>query len=169
MLYLNRAQRRRLKKEIHHLLTKYRDEAAAEAFRATGLQPKAGVRLLLSSRKNADREWFEAHPRRAHRVRDRFPGERIKGDPLDLPNARISKIIVRQIRPGLRARAAFIVRECEPDAVGVLREMFEMAELRESVATALFEATQNNGRPVQIHDIVAMIEQHESAAARAMS
>ena len=116
------------------------------------------------------REWFEAHPRRAHRVRDRFPGERIKGDPLDLPNAAISKIIVRQIRAGLRVRAGFvIVEERDPDAIAVLREMIEMAELRESVAHALFETTQNNGRPVQIHEIVAMINQYESAAARAMS
>ena len=44
-----------------------------------------------------------------------------------------------------------------------------MAELRESVAHALFESTQNSGRPVQIHEIVAMIEQYESASARAVS
>ena len=47
--------------------------------------------------------------------------------------------------------------------------LIEMAELRESVAHALFETAQNNGRPVHIHEIVAMIEQYESAAARAVS
>ena len=47
--------------------------------------------------------------------------------------------------------------------------LIETAELKESVAHALFETAQNNGRPVQIHEIVAMIEQYESAAARAVS
>ena len=57
----------------------------------------------------------------------------------------------------------------EPDAIAVLREMIEMAEREESVAHALFDSTQNNGRLVQIHEIVAMIKQYESAAARAVS
>ena len=133
----------------------------AEVVKAAGVDPNIPFNGLPSPWKKDDAAWFEAHPHRAHRVRDRFPYERFKGEPSDLPNAAISKIIVRQIRPGLRVRAAFIVKECDPDAIAVLREMIEMAELRESVAHALFESTQNNGRLVQIHEIVAMIEQYE--------
>ena len=38
--------------------------------------------------------------------------------------------------------------------------------MRESVAHALFDLTQNNGRLVQIHEIVAMISQYNRCRAR---
>ena len=108
----------------------------AEAVKAAGMGPNIPFNGLPSPWKRDDAAWFEAHPQRAHRVRNRFPYERFKGEPSDLPNVVISKIIVRQIRAGLRVRAAFIVKECsEPDVVGlVLREMLDVAEREESVA-----------------------------------
>ena len=51
----------------------------------------------------------------------------------------------------------------------MMREMIDVAEREESVAHALFDTAQNNGRLVHIHEIVAMIEQYESASARAVS
>ena len=98
-----------------------------------------------------------------------FQASGLKASRSDLPNAGISKIIVRQIRPGLRVRAAFIVEECEPDAIGVLRAMLDAAEHAETVAHALFDSTQNNSRRVDFHELLAMIKQYEAAAARAVS
>ena len=181
---MNRAQRRKAESEFRrrppdrygYIVISSHDLVArpppdmAEVVKAAGVDPNIPFNGLPSPWKKDDAAWFEAHPQRAHRVRDRFPYERFKGEPSDLPNAAISKIIVRQIRAGLRVRAGFvIVEERDPDAIAVLREMIEMAELRESVAHALFETTQNNGRLVQIHEIVAAIKQYETAAARAMN
>ena len=92
------------------------DLAEAATARAAGMGPNIEFNGLPSPWKRDDDAWFEAHPQRAHRVRDRFPGERIKGDPLDLPNAGISKVIVRQIRPGLRVTGGVHRGGCEPDA-----------------------------------------------------
>ncbi len=181
---MNRAQRRKAESEFRrrppdrygYIVISSDDLVArpppdmAEVVKAAGVDPNIPFNGLPSPWKKDDAAWFEAHPQRAHRVRDRFPYERFKGEPSDLPNVVISKIIVRQIRAGLRVRAAFIVEECsDPDAIDVLREMLDVAEREESVAHALFDSTQNNGRLVQIHEIVAMIKQYESAAARAMS
>ena len=47
--------------------------------------------------------------------------------------------------------------------------MLDVGEREESVAHALFDSTQNVGRLVYFHDLLAMIEQYESAAARAAS
>ena len=139
----------------------------------SGRPEKARTTGLTSNRrrwKRDDAEWFKAHPQRAHRVRDRFPYERFRGEPSDLPNVVISKIIVRQIRAGLRVRAAFIVKECsEPDVIGLTRAMLDVGEREESVAHALFDSTQNNPRLVNFHELLAMIEQYESASARAAS
>ena len=181
---MNRAQRRKAESEFRrrppdrygYIVISSDDLVArpppdmAEVVKAAGVDPNIPFNGLPSPWKKDDAAWFEAHPHRAHRVRDRFPYERFKGEPSDLPNAAISKIIVRQSGPACASEQAFvIVEERDPDAIAVLREMIEMAELRKSVAHALFEAAQNSGRPVQIHEIVAMIEQYESAAARAVS
>jgi hypothetical protein len=62
------------------------------------------------------------------------------------------------------------VKECsEPDIIGLTREMLDVAEREESVAHALFDSTQNNGRLVNFHELLAMINQYESASARAAS
>ena len=62
------------------------------------------------------------------------------------------------------------MKECsEPDIIGLTREMLDVAEREESVAHALFDSTQNNGRLVNFHELLAMINQYESASARAAS
>ena len=181
---MNRAQRRKAESEFRrrppdrygYIVISSDDLVArpppdmAEVLKAAGVDPNIPYNGLPSPWKRDDAEWFEAHPQRAHRVRDRFPYERFKGEPSDLPNAVISKIIVRQIRAGLRVKAALIVKECsEPDVIGLTREMLDVAEREESVAHALFDSTQNDGRLVNFHELLAMIKQYESAAARAVS
>ena len=47
--------------------------------------------------------------------------------------------------------------------------MLDAAERAETVAHALFDSTQNNGRQVDIHELLAMIKQYEAAAERAAS
>ena len=133
---MNRAQRRKAEMAIRrlvtdrcsHHLTEETDAVVerclaglSEIVRAAGVSSEIWLNVQSSPWKRDDAEWFKAHPQRAHRVRDRFPYERFNGEPSDLPNVVISKIIVRQIRAGLRVRAAFIVKECsEPDAPVVL-------------------------------------------------
>ena len=181
---MNRAQRRKAKSEFRRRLP-YRygyivissDDLVArpppdlaEEVKAAGIDPNTPFNGLPSPWKKDDAAWFEARPHRAHRVRDRFPFERFKGEPSDLPNAAISKIIVRQIRAGLRVRATFIVKECsEPDVIGLTRKILDLAEREESVAHALFDSTQNVGQLVYFHELLAMIKQYESASARAAS
>ena len=181
---MNRAQRRKAESEFRrrppdrygYILISSDDLVArpppdmAEVARAAGVDPNTPFNGLPSPWKKDDAAWFEAHPHRAHRVRNRFPYERFKGEPSDLPNAATSKIIVRQIRAGLRARSAFIVKECsEPDVIGLMREMLDVAEREESVAHALFDSTQNDARLINFDQLLARIEQYESAAARAVS
>ena len=181
---MNRAQRRKAESEFRrrppdrygYILISSDDLVArpppdmAEVVKAAGVDPNTPFNGLPSPWKKDDAAWFEAHPHRAHRVRNRFPYERFKGEPSDLPNAATSKIIVRQIRAGLRVKAAFIVKECsEPDVIGLTREMLDVAEREESVAHALFDSTQNNSRLVNFHELLAMINQYESASARAVS
>lgn len=181
---MNRAQRRKAESEFRrrapdqygYIVFSSDDLVArpppdmAEVVKAAGVDPNIPFNGLPSPWKKNDGAWFEAHPQRAHRVRDRFPYERFKGEPSDLPNVVISKIIVRQIRAGLRVRAALIVKECsEPDVIGLTRAMLDVAEREESVAHAMFDLTQNNGRLVNFHELLAMINQYESASARAAS
>jgi hypothetical protein len=52
--------------------------------------------------KEADRKWFEAHPDRTIRIRDRFAGETFAG-PVD-PNDHAPFVLVRQLEPGCRVR-----------------------------------------------------------------
>ena len=47
--------------------------------------------------------------------------------------------------------------------------MLDVAVGVESVALAVFETAKNNGRLVNFHELLAMIEQYESASARALS
>jgi len=181
---MNRAQRRKAESEFRrrppdrygYILISSDDLVArpppdmAEVVKAAGVDPNTPFNGLPSPWKKDDAAWFEAHPHRAHRVRNRFPYERFKGEPSDLPNAATSKIIVRQIRAGLRARSAFIVKECsEPDVIGLMREMLDVAEREESVAHALFDLTQTEGRLIQVDEIVAMVGRYETASVRAMN
>ncbi len=181
---MNRAQRRKAKSESRrrpadrygYIVFSSDDLVArpppdlAEALKAAGINPNIPFNGLPSLWKKDDAAWFEAHPQRAHRVRDRFPQERFKREPSDLPNAVISKIIVRQIRAGFRVKAALIVKECsEPDVIGLTRGLLDVAEREESVAHALFDSTQNDARLVNFDQLLVRIEQYESAAARAAS
>ena len=142
---MNRAQRRKAESEFRrrppdrygYIVFSSDDLVArpppdmAEVSRRPG-KSEHPVNGLPSPWKRDDAEWFEAHPKRAHRVRDRFPYERFKGEPSDLPNVVISKIVVRQIRAGMRVKAAFIVKECsEPDVIGLTRKMLDVAEREE--------------------------------------
>ena len=47
--------------------------------------------------------------------------------------------------------------------------MLDVGEREESVAHALFDSTQNDARLVNFDQLLAMIQQYESAAARAAS
>ena len=47
--------------------------------------------------------------------------------------------------------------------------LIERGEREEAVAHALFDSTQTNGRLVNFHELLTMINQYESASARAAS
>ena len=65
-----------------------------------------------------DRAWFERHPERAHRVRRLVPGEPLCEDTPPPMAALTAYVVVKQIAPGLRVRAAFrgTRRPCDCEA-----------------------------------------------------
>ena len=141
----------------------------AEMVKAAGVDPNIPFNGLPSPWKKDDAAWFKAHPQRAHRVRDRFPYERFKGEPSDLPNVVISKI--SSSNPGRPARQGGVHREGRQrtDAIGLMREMIEIAELRSRSLMRCSIQPKTMAGWSNFHELLAMIEQYESASARAVS
>ena len=176
---MNRAQRRKAESEFRrrppdrygYIVISSDDLVArpppdlAEVVKAAGVDPNTPFNGLPSPWKRNDAEWFKAHPQRAHRVREQFPGEQF-----DLASSgRVDKVIVRQIRLGLRVRAPFTVTECDALTFDPMLRLIERGKREEAVAHALFDLTQTKGRLIQVDEIVAMVGRFESASARAKS
>jgi hypothetical protein len=126
--------------------------------KAAGVDASGPLNTETSAWKSDDANWFAAHPRRSHRMRDRFPDERFPGEPADLPPARICKVAVRQITP-VRARARLRIVQVADAAE------HELENFAESVAHALFDAIRRGW--LAPHEIIAAIKRFEAAAAGA--
>jgi len=81
------------------------DKILDDAEQHGGLGRPFGVNTTDSPWKDADREWFEQNPTRAHRVRSPFPGEADK-EAANTPVGHALVMLVRQVQPGARLRAA---------------------------------------------------------------
>ena len=78
-----------------------------------------------------DAAWFEAHPRRSHRVREYVQGELhpTHNRPPKRDGWRLA-VVVRQVEPGVRIRAAFWILD-----------PWSLNDVPEPVAAALFDWT----------------------------
>jgi hypothetical protein len=85
--------------------------------------------------KDDDRKWFERNPHRPHRVRMPFPGEADK-EAANLPAGQALIMLVRQVQPGARLRAA-VSLDADflplPDDEAVAHALFEVAVQHEVV------------------------------------
>jgi len=104
-----------------------------------------------------DHDWFQANPRRAHRVREYVVGE---FRPTDNPPRKRGGwrlgVVVRQVRPGVRIRVAFWVVED-----------WDLRNVPEHVASALFDWTYKafrTGEPADVSELFAQIHQQGSDA-----
>ena len=69
-----------------------------------------------------DRLWFDARPRRRHRIRPLIPGEL----PLcGIPGEGRWIIVTRNIRPGVRVRLPLHVRRLPPDHEDIAETLFQ--------------------------------------------
>jgi hypothetical protein len=71
----------------------------------------------------ADAAWFEAHPRRSHRLRPGIPHELPR---LTADMAAGSWFVVRQVAPGMRIKAIFTPPGPPPDVEEIGHAMFDL-------------------------------------------
>ena len=82
-----------------------------------------------------DRDWFEWNQKRSHRARMPFPGE-LDEEAAKTPAGHALIVLVRQVEPGSRPRAAFYLNADLPptaDDEGVAQALFDVAVGREAV------------------------------------
>jgi len=82
--------------------------------------------------KSDDRDWFKRNPERTHRVRSPFPNE----VEIETPTGYVALILVRQVEPGSRLRAAVDLNANLlplPDDEAIAHALFETAVRREFV------------------------------------
>ena len=111
------------------------DKILDDAEQHGGLGRPFGVNTTDSPWKDADREWFEQNPTRAHRVRSPFPGEADK-EAANTPVGHALVMLVRQVQPGARLRAAVPLDANLlplPDDEAAVHALFEVAMGREAL------------------------------------
>lgn len=91
---------------------------------------KAQLNTADSEWKSEDARWFKAHMNRAHRIRAPFPGE-LEGLPhseVPLPAGHEHRVLVRQIKPGVRVRIVFYrdVGTPLPDVEPLVHALFDV-------------------------------------------
>ena len=164
---MNRAQRRKAEKAIRRLVTDRcshhsTEETGAvverclaglsEIVRAAGESSDIWLNVQSSPWKRDDAEWFKAHPQRAHRVREQFPGELERSDPIDF-------VVVRQIKPGQRARVPFTLVDCGADALEMMVALAKRAD-DEAATHTLFDLTQAGGRLIPTVELAELIARY---------
>jgi hypothetical protein len=131
-------------------------KAIAEADKALdGVERRVGgprirqINLLDYPWKRDDGDWFEQNPTRSHRIRWPFPGE-ADAEVANTPAGTVLMMIVRQVQPGVRRRAAVFI-----DA-----EFLPLPE-DEAVVHALFEAvTGHEAMPADRSALYALAEKY---------
>jgi hypothetical protein len=164
---MNRAQRRREAKLFRRVIADPHGRFAAEQAvhqltAAAGVRPGGMVNFEPSAWGRDDREWFAAHPQRSHRVRWMFDGETF--DPsyatalAKEPDDRVI-VIIKQIRPGLRARKPFILAGCSADQIATLRDLLLRGFEEEGAAHLLFDLP--GKRVISPAELAGLIETYE--------
>jgi hypothetical protein len=97
----------------------------------------------------ADRKWFERHPRRSHRVRPQFPNEWF-ARPGEAPG--LDMVAVRQAGQGLRLRVPFT------SPPSPRRERLREAATTEAGAQALFDLIWDLARSGETEASCAAVE-----------
>ena len=131
MSTLNRAQRRKIAASL----------------------PRSLVERAATPWARDDAAWFSTHPRRAHRVREAFPGEH---DP------KPDFVVVRQLRPGARVRKPFTLIECSSDLVGTMQALALRGLEQEGAAHALYDLP--GGRWLPGDEVLALIAAYETTS-----
>jgi hypothetical protein len=133
------------------------DQAVTEIKRYSGLGDQP-VHTEAWPWKTADAEWFEAHPHRSHYIRDRWADE-------GQPDGLFNKVVVRQIRQGLRCRKSLLMEF--PEGFVDLRYLMAVAELmerdEEAVAHALFDLAVGGPWPDNIREVLEMIDRYRTS------
>ena len=83
--------------------------------------------------------------------------------PLGPPNAG-KQIAVRQIRPGLRARAAFIVGGCDRAPSACCGRCRAQPATHDGPVQALIDLTQNDNRRIDFHELAGFDRNRYAAA-----
>jgi hypothetical protein len=103
----------------------------------TASMPRAQFSVLDHPWKDDDRQWFEQHPSRAHRVRLPFAGEIDDAKAsVEVPLGHELLLAVRQVEPGKRLRVGFFADSTlipMPDDEGLAHTLFEIATRHEDV------------------------------------
>jgi len=124
------------------------DKQFTDVERRGGVKGVSKFFLLDYPWKTDDREWFAQNRGRSHRMRMPFPGEL---DGVEIPAGRKVIMLVRQVEPGRRLRAAF-----DPDVV-----LLPGSPNDESFAHALFEvAVGREPVPPDVKTLDALIEKY---------
>jgi hypothetical protein len=111
------------------------DRFRAETVKRGGmpLSSKGTVYMMDTPWKDNDREWFEDHPDRSHRLRSRFDEELPPDVENCPPPGHEQQTLVRQLEPGKRIRVFFHrnVNVEIPDVESVIRALFDLVASRE--------------------------------------
>jgi len=111
------------------------DKRVDDIERCGGIKGTSKVNLLDSPWKADDSGWFAQNQDRAHRVRMPFPGEGDK-EVAETPAGHALIILVRQVKPGTRIRAAVTLDVGFlplPDDEATVHALFEVAMEHEAV------------------------------------
>lgn len=113
--------------------------------------------------KEADRKWFETHPGRTIRLRDRFPGE-IFAAHVD-PNDHMPFVLVRQLEPGVRVRKPVDSLEFVDENTGEVKQMITSPiGCDEAMCDFLWELNEGHGW-VSSNEVMQLYAKHKLMAA----
>lgn len=84
-----------------------------------------------------DAEFFASRPERQYRIRPAIPGEFGPAEAGPLPRALQRWVAVRQLRPGIRARASFILEGAPADTEQAAAAWFALLTAPEGPAAGM--------------------------------
>jgi hypothetical protein len=112
--------------------------------------------------KEADRKWFETHPGRTIRLRERFTGEIFAGH-VD-SNDQAPFVLVRQLEPGVRARKPVVSVELVDENTGEVAVINPPIVCDEAMCDFLWELSSRDGL-VSFSEVMQLYAKHKLMAA----